>query len=90
MRWWIALVLLLPLGWRVLRSTADITSRWKHFALLGLVGVGSYNALQYRVRSTPLNVTLIAASMPVGMMPSACSSTACGRARGRSPARCSR
>ena len=70
MRWWIALVLLLPLGWRVLRSTADITSRWKHFALLGLLGVGSYNALQYLAvqTSTPLNVTLIAASMPVGMM----------------------
>jgi drug/metabolite transporter (DMT)-like permease len=70
MRWWIALVLLLPLGWRALRSPADITSRWKHFALLGLLGVGSYNALQYLAvqTSTPLNVTLIAASMPVGMM----------------------
>ncbi len=70
MRWWIALVLLLPLGWRVLRAPGDIGSRWKHLALLGLVGVGSYNALQYLAvqTSTPLNVTLIAASMPVGMM----------------------
>ena len=70
MRWWIALVLLLPLGWHVLRSSADIITRWKHFALLGLVGVGSYNALQYLAvqTSTPLNVTLIAASLPVWML----------------------
>ncbi len=70
MRWWLALALLLPLAWRALREPAQITSRWKHFALLGLLGVGSYNALQYAAvqTSTPLNVTLIAASMPVGMM----------------------
>ena len=70
MRWWIALVLLLPLGWRVLRAPGAISSRWRHFTLLGLLGVGSYNALQYLAvqTSTPLNVTLIAASMPVGMM----------------------
>ena len=70
MRWWIALALLLPLGWRVLRAPRDIASRWKHLALLGLVGVGSYNALQYLAvqTSTPLNVTLIAASVPVWML----------------------
>lgn len=70
MRWWLALALLLPLGWRALRSPGDIRSRWRHFALLGLVGVGSYNALQYLAvqTSTPLNVTLIAASAPVWML----------------------
>ncbi|WP_298830379.1 DMT family transporter [uncultured Piscinibacter sp.] len=70
MRWWLALALLLPLGWRVLRSPGDITARWRHFALLGLLGVGSYNALQYLAvqTSTPLNVTLIAASAPVWML----------------------
>ncbi|MFT3665193.1 DMT family transporter [Piscinibacter sp.] len=70
MRWWLALVLLLPLGWRVLRDTRQIASRWKHFALLGLLGVGSYNALQYLAvqTSTALNVTLIAASSPVWML----------------------
>ena len=38
--------------------------------LIGLLGVGAYNALQYMAlrTSTPLNVTLIAASMPVGML----------------------
>ena len=70
MRWWLALALLLPLGWRVLRAPGAITSRWMHLALLGLVGVGSYNALQYLAvqTSTPLNVTLIAASAPVWML----------------------
>ncbi len=70
MRWWLALALLLPLGWRVLRAPGDIGSRWKHLALLGLVGVGSYNALQYLAvqTSTPLNVTLIAASSPLWML----------------------
>ena len=70
MRWWLALALLLPIGWRALREPAQIASRWKHFALLGLLGVGSYNALQYLAvqTSTPLNVTLIAASSPLWML----------------------
>ena len=69
-RWLIALLLLLPLGWRALRDTRQIASRWRHFALLGLLGVGSYNALQYLAlqTSTPLNVTLIASSAPVWML----------------------
>ena len=70
LRWWIALVLLLPLGWRVLRRPTDIATHWKHLALLGLLGVGSYNALQYLAlqTSTPINVTLIASSSPVWML----------------------
>jgi drug/metabolite transporter (DMT)-like permease len=69
-RWWIALAILLPLGWRVLREPQHIASRWKHLALLGLLGVGSYNALQYLAlhTSTPMNVTLIASSSPVWML----------------------
>lgn len=70
MRWALAFVLLLPLGWRALAQPRAIAARWKHLALLGLVGVGSYNALQYAAvhTSTPLNVTLIAASMPLFML----------------------
>ncbi|MCI4431040.1 MAG: DMT family transporter [Burkholderiales bacterium] len=70
LRWWIALVLLLPLGWRLLRRPHDIVTRWKHLALLGLLGVGSYNALQYLAlqTSTPINVTLIASSSPVWVL----------------------
>ena len=72
-RWSLALLLLLPLGWRVFASPArraEISARWPHLALLSLTGVGAYNALQYLAlkTSTPLNVTLIAASSPVWML----------------------
>jgi drug/metabolite transporter (DMT)-like permease len=72
-RWALALALLLPWGWRVFASAgrrAEIRARWRHLALLGLLGVGAYNALQYMAlrTSTPLNVTLIAASLPVWML----------------------
>ena len=70
LRWALALLLLLPLGWRVVRRPEEIWQRRGHLALLGLVGVGSYNALQYMAvqTSTPLNITLIAASSPVWML----------------------
>ncbi|MEO7243795.1 MAG: DMT family transporter [Rubrivivax sp.] len=70
LRWLLAVALLMPLGWTVLKQPRLIAQRWKYLALLGLLGVGCYNALQYlAVRtSTPLNVTLIAASMPVWML----------------------
>jgi drug/metabolite transporter (DMT)-like permease len=72
-RWALALALLLPLGWRAFGSAArraQIARRWPHLALLSLTGVGAYNALQYLAlkTSTPLNVTLIAASSPVWML----------------------
>ena len=69
-RWTIAALLLLPFAWRVLRAPGELAVRWPHLLLLGLLGVGSYNSLQYLalVTSTPINVTLIAASMPVWML----------------------
>ena len=73
LRWSLTLLLLLPLGWRAFASAArreQIRQRWRHLALLSLLGVGAYNALQYLAlkTSTPLNVTLIAASGPVWML----------------------
>jgi len=73
MRWVLASALLLPLGWRAIRSArarAAIWQRWRELALLSFLGVGCYNALQYLAltTSTPVNVTLIAASMPLWMM----------------------
>ena len=73
MRWVGAFLLLLPLGWHALASPqrrAEVAARWPHLALLGLLGVGMYNAMQYMAlqTSTPLNVTLIAASAPLWMM----------------------
>jgi drug/metabolite transporter (DMT)-like permease len=70
LRWGLALLLLLPLGGRVLRDRRAIAARWRYLLALGLLGVGSYNALQYLalVTTTPLNVTLIAAGTPVWML----------------------
>ena len=70
LRWLIAALILLPLGWRVLRRPALIGARWPHLLALGLLGVGSYNALQYLalITTTPINVTLIAASSPVWVL----------------------
>ena len=69
-RWGLALLLILPLSWRAFtspKSRAAFAQRWRHMLLLSLLGVGAYNALQYLAlsTSTPLNVTLIAASAPV-------------------------
>jgi drug/metabolite transporter (DMT)-like permease len=70
LRWTFAGLLLLPFAWRVLRRPADIAARWPYLLALGVLGVGTYNAMQYMalVTSTPINVTLIAASMPVWML----------------------
>ncbi|NML15007.1 DMT family transporter [Azohydromonas caseinilytica] len=70
LRWLLAALLLLPLGWRVLRAPGTLRGRWPYLLLTGTLGVGLYNALQYLalVSSTPINVTLIASSMPVWML----------------------
>ncbi len=70
MRWVLALLILLPLGWRVLARPGTLEAvrrRWLYLAALGLLGMGSYNALLYGAlqTSTPINVTLIAASTPI-------------------------
>lgn len=70
LRWLIAGVLLLPLAAWVLRPGSGLWPQWRRFALLGLLGVGLYNALQYMAlkTSTPINVTLVAASTPIWML----------------------
>jgi drug/metabolite transporter (DMT)-like permease len=73
LRWTIALAVLLPLGLATLRQAGvldGIRTRWRRYALLGLLGVGMYNSLQYLAlqSSTPINVTLVASGMPVWMM----------------------
>jgi drug/metabolite transporter (DMT)-like permease len=72
LRWALAFVILLPVAHGVLRRTGPMSvwPHWRRFALLGLLGVGCYNALQYLAlkTSTPLNVTLVAASSPVWML----------------------
>ena len=69
-RWLLAALVLLPLGRGVFGRWKDVARAWPYYLLLGTLGVGAYNALQYLalVTSTPINVTLIAAGMPVWML----------------------
>jgi drug/metabolite transporter (DMT)-like permease len=70
LRWTIALCILLPLGRRLLRPESGLLTNWRRYALLGLLGIGLYNSFQYLAlqSSTPINVTLVAAGMPVWML----------------------
>jgi len=69
-RWVLAALILLPLGAGVFRRGHDVRRSAPYLLLVGSLGVGTYNALQYLAleTSTPINVTLIAASMPVWML----------------------
>ncbi len=72
-RWGVVLLVLLVLGRQAIATAErrrEILRRWRPLALMGLLGVGAYNALQYLAltTSTPINVTLIAASMPLWML----------------------
>ena len=69
-RWGLAALLLLPLGWRVFAPSSAFWQNKKRFVWLGLFGVGSYNVLLYLAleTSTAINVTLIGASMPIWML----------------------
>jgi drug/metabolite transporter (DMT)-like permease len=70
LRWGIAFFILLPLAGPVFRREGGLWPHWKTYAMLGLLGIGMYNALQYMAlqTSTPINVTLVASGMPVWMM----------------------
>jgi len=70
LRWAIAFFILLPLAGPVFRREAGLWRHWRSYAMLGLLGIGMYNALQYLAlqSSTPINVTLVASGMPVWMM----------------------
>jgi drug/metabolite transporter (DMT)-like permease len=70
LRWLLAALFLLPLGWRALRPFERIRARWPYLLAIGVLGVGTFNSLQYLalITSSPINVTLVAASMPVWML----------------------
>ncbi|MDO8299235.1 DMT family transporter [Lacisediminimonas sp.] len=69
-RWTIALMILLPFGGHVLRRSSVLWQHWRRYALIGLLGVGMYNGLQYLAlqTSTPINVALVGAGMPVWIL----------------------
>lgn len=70
LRWAIAFLVLLPFAWPLLRAASPIWSRMRRYAVLGLLGIGCYNAFQYMAvrTSTPINVTLVGSSIPGFMM----------------------
>lgn len=70
LRWAIALAILLPMGSFLFRRGSGLWTHWRRYCVLGLLGIGLYNALQYLAlqTSTPINVTLVAASLPFWML----------------------
>ena len=72
LRWWLAFLFLLPLGWRVFLKPAQLwqQGRWRHLLCLGFLAIACYNAFQYLAlqTSSAINVTLIAASGPIWSM----------------------
>jgi len=67
-RWVIAFALLLPFAWRgVIRHRAAFARHWRILLLIGPLGVGAYNTVQYLAlqTSTPMATSLIASSSPV-------------------------
>lgn len=70
LRWVIAFIVLLPIAWSIFRAGSGIWLHKTQYAMLGLLGIGLYNALQYLAlkSSSPINVTLVASGMPIWMM----------------------
>ena len=69
-RWLVAFTILLFVGRQVLRRGSNLWTNWKRYSILGLLGIGIYNALQYLAlqSSSPINVTLVNASLPFWML----------------------
>jgi drug/metabolite transporter (DMT)-like permease len=66
----VAIAVLFPFGVSILKANSALWANKKRFLLLGLCGVGGYNMLLYMAiqTSTPINVTLIGASMTIWML----------------------
>jgi len=69
LRWALAGLILLPMAAWVFQRDSGMWKHWRRFSMLGLLSVGAYNALQYLAlkTSSPINVTLVAASTPIWM-----------------------
>jgi len=52
LRWSIALLILLVLGRAALRPGSGVLRNWRRYALLGLLGIGLYNSMQYLALTT--------------------------------------
>lgn len=71
LRWVLALFILTPLAWRWIKPHQNaLRAGFWRFSALGFFGMGCYNSFQYLAlkTSSPINVTLVAASIPVWMI----------------------
>ncbi|MDO5102162.1 MAG: DMT family transporter [Lautropia sp.] len=73
LRWTLAALILLPLAWPAWRRgiiQLGLREAWRPLVLMGLLGIGCYNSFQYLAlqTSSPVNVTLVAASGPLWIM----------------------
>jgi drug/metabolite transporter (DMT)-like permease len=70
LRWSLALLLLAPYALRLLREAPRQRRHARWWIGTGLLGMGAYNTLQYQALQTAsaVNVTLIAASLPLAML----------------------
>jgi len=70
LRWVFAFMFLLPFTYKLLFKGSLLWVHWRRYALLGLLGVGSFNSLQYLAlhTSSAINVTLVGSITPVVMM----------------------
>lgn len=70
LRWVGAFLILLPLAPRILRPDSPLWRHWRRYGLLGLLGIGCFNSLQYLAlhTSTAVNVTLVLATLPLWML----------------------
>jgi|SRR5690625_1311517 len=69
-RWALATLIMLPLGRAIFARGSGLLRNWRQYGVLGLLGIGVYNGLQYLALHTskPVNVTLVGASMPIWML----------------------
>lgn len=69
-RWLIAFFILLAVSRQVLAKGSELWHHWRYYSMLGLLGIGLYNALQYMAlqSSTPINVSLVNASVPIWVL----------------------
>ena len=70
LRWIFAFLFLLPFTYKLLLPKSLLWTHWRRYALIGLLGVGSFNSFQYLAlhTSSPINVTLVGSIGPVVMM----------------------
>lgn len=70
LRWALVAVMLLPVAGWCLKPSSGLWQHWKRYTVLGFLAVSLYNSFQYLAlhTSSAINVTLIAASMPVWMI----------------------